>query len=49
MCKESSCAGLVSVFSNCLKYLKRSWKRKEGRENKDFKKEGKLGQGVGAL
>ena len=32
---------------NCLKYLKRWWNRKEGKGNKDFKKEG--GQGVGAL
>ena len=34
---------------NCLKYLKREWNRKEGRGNKDIKKGGKLGQGVGAL
>ena len=34
---------------NCLKYLKKGWNRKEGRGNKDFKKGGKLGQGVGAL
>ena len=34
---------------NCLKHLKRGWNRKEGRANKDFKKRGKLGQGVGAL
>ena len=35
---------------NCLKYLKRGWNRKKGRENKDFKKRGrKLGRGVGAL
>ena len=34
---------------NCLKYLKRGWNRKEGRGHKDFKKGGKLGQGVGAL
>ena len=34
---------------NCLKHLKRVWKGKEGRENKEFKKGGKLGQGVGAL
>ena len=32
-----------------LKYLKRGWNRKKGRGNKDFKKGGKLGQGVGAL
>ena len=34
---------------NCLKYLKRGWKRKERKRNKDFNKGGKLGQGVGAL
>ena len=34
---------------NRLKYLKRGWNRKEERGNKDFKKKGKLGQGVGAL
>ena len=33
---------------NSQKYLKRGWNRKEGRKNKDFKKEDKLGQGVGA-
>ena len=33
---------------NCLKYLKRGWNRKE-RGSKNFKKEGKLSQGVGAL
>ena len=27
----------------------RGWNRKEGRAEKDFKKKGKLGQGVGAL
>ena len=31
------------------KCLKRRWNMKEGRGNKDFKKGGKLGQGVGAL
>ena len=33
------------------KYLKRRWNRKEGKGNKDFKKEGegKLGQGLGTL
>ena len=25
---------------NCIKYLKRGWNRKEGRRNKDFKREG---------
>ena len=35
---------------NCVKYLKRGCNRKEGRGDKDFKREGdKLGQGVGAL
>ena len=34
---------------NCLKYLERGWNRKEGSGHKDFKKGGKLGQGVGAL
>ena len=33
-----------------LKYLKRGWNRKEGRETKILKRgEGKLGQGVDAL
>ena len=46
----------MRVWGNCLIYLKRGWKRKEGRGNKDFKREDKggeggvkLGQGVGAL
>ena len=39
----------MRVGGNCLKYLKRGWDRKEGRANKDFKKWGKLGQGVSAL
>ena len=34
---------------NCLKYLTRGWNRKEGRGGKDFKKGGKLGEGVEAL
>ena len=34
---------------DCLKYLKMGWNRKEGRGNKDFKKWGKLGEGVSAL
>ena len=34
---------------DCLKHLKRGWNRTEGRGYKDFKKRGKLGQGVGAL
>ena len=32
-----------------LKYLKRGCNRTKGRGHKDFKKEGKLGQGVDAL
>ena len=32
-----------------LKYLKKGQNRTEGRGHKDFKKGGKLGQGVGAL
>ena len=34
---------------NCLKYFERGWNRKDGRGQKDFKKGGKLGQGVGTL
>ena len=34
---------------NCLKYLKRGWNGKEGRETNILKRAGKLGQGVGAL
>ena len=34
---------------NCLKYLKRGWKRKEGRGNKDLKKGGKAGPRGGCL
>ena len=34
---------------NSLKYLKRGWNRKEGRGNKDFKKEGKAGSRCGCL
>ena len=41
--------GLRDGWGNCLKYLRRGWNRKEGRENKDFKKGEKLGQEVGAL
>ena len=31
-----------------LKNLKREWNRKAGRENNDYKKEVKLGEGEGA-
>ena len=41
--------GLCEGGGSCLKYLKREWKGKDGRENKDFKKGDKLGQGMGAL
>ena len=36
---EEGCEG----GGNCLKYLKRGWNRKEGKINKDFKKEGQAG------
>ena len=40
----------MRVGWNCLKYLKKGWNRKEGRQNKNLKKGVcKLGQGVGAL
>ena len=39
----------MRVGGDCLKYLKRGWKKKEGRGNKDFKRGDKLGQRVGAL
>ena len=41
--------GLREGGGNCIKYLKRGWNRKEGKGNKNFKKEGKLDQEVGAL
>ena len=41
--------GVTWGWCNYLKYLKRGWNRKEGKGNKDFKKGGKLGQGMGAL
>ena len=34
---------------NCLKYLKRGVEQKRGEGKQDFKKRGKLGQGVGTL
>ena len=34
---------------NCLKYLKRGWNRKEGRENKDLKNEGQAMSRGGCL
>ena len=54
MCKEGWCVklgqeGVAWGWGNCLKYLKRRWEGKERRENKDFKKGGKVGQGVSAL
>ena len=41
--------GLREGEGNSMKYLKRGWNGKEGRGNKDFKKGGNLGQGVGTL
>ena len=35
--------GLQDGVGICLKYLKRGWNRKEGKENKDFKKRGQAG------
>ena len=55
MCKDGWCVKLGQDVvregvGNCLKYLRRGWKGKEGRENIDFKKGGgKLDQWVGAL
>ena len=40
--------GLCEGGENCLKYLKRAWNRKEGRETNIFEK-GKRGQWLGAL
>ena len=41
--------GVARGWRNCVKYLKRGWNGKKGRGNKDSKKGGMLGQGVGAL
>ena len=55
MCKEDRCVGLGQKRlhkggGNCLKNLKRGWNRKEGKENKDFKKKGGGAQtGLGCL
>ena len=55
MCEEVWCVelgqeGLALGWGNCLKYLKRRWKGKAGRANKDFKMGGgKLGQRVDTL
>ena len=43
MGKEGGCVGLGQKGlreggGNCLKHLKRWWEKKEGRQNKDFKK-----------
>ena len=45
MCNEGWCVklgheGVAWGLGNCLKYLKREWKGKERRENKDFRKGG---------
>ena len=57
MCKDGCCVGLrlkegclSKGGENCLKYLTKVWKRKDGRENKIFlKKRGKLCQWVCVL
>ena len=36
-------------WGKCLKYFKMGWNRKEGRENKDFKKGGQAGSKGGCL
>ena len=36
-------------WGNCLKYLKRVWKRTEGRGDKDLKKGGQVGSSGGCL
>ena len=56
MCKESWFVGLGQERGslheggeNCMKYLKRWWKRKEGSGNKKFKKESQAGLSGGCL
>ena len=54
MFKEGWCVRLgqeevARGWGNCLKYLQRGWKRKEWNGNKDIKKGGKQGQGMGTL
>ena len=54
MCKDGWCVKLGQEVvregvGNCLKYLRRGWKGKEGRENIDFKKGGQAGSGGGCL
>ena len=39
----------MRVGGNCIKYLKRGWNKKEGRETKILKRGCKQGQQVGAL
>ena len=39
----------MRVGGNCLKYLKRGWKSKEGRGGNNLKRGCKQSQGVGAL
>ena len=41
--------GLREGGGNCLKYLKREWKTKEGRETKIFKRGGQAGSKGGCL
>ena len=52
--KEGWCVGLGQErvewgWRSCLKYLKSGWNNKERTRSKEFRKRGKLGQGVGAL
>ena len=49
VCQIRAGRDCVREGEDCLKYLKRGWNRKEGKGNKDLKKGGQLGQGVGAL
>ena len=48
VCPIRAGGGCVRVGGTVWNTLK-GWDRKEGRENKDFKKGGELGQGVGTL
>ena len=41
--------GLREGGENCVKYFKRGWNKKEGRENKDFENGGKLSQRMDAI
>ena len=41
--------GLREGGENCVKYFKRGWNKKEGRESKDFENGGKLSQRMDAI